>query len=178
MGFGYNPTRTLRNIWMLSKYVRTQKIQIECPSDLNVNEEFYAKKNEVLPTVYPWNYKLAISFFANMLLWFAPSTISKEERKEVSKITSLHKSYSERIVNGRVSPIGDEPSPTALTGFRLINPVEGDMISLFREINCETSSFTLPLNKKFEIISGQGTIVDNKLVLSEKLTYAILAEVK
>ena len=177
-GFGYNPTRTLRNIWMLSKYVRTQKIQIECPSNLNVNEEFYVNKNEVLPTLYPWDYKLAISFFANMLLWFAPSTISKEERQEVSKMTSLHKLYSERIVNGQVVPIGDEPSQTALTGFKLINPIDGDMISLFRELNCEKNAFQLPENKKFEIISGKGQIIGNNLVLDEKLTFAILAEVK
>jgi len=78
-GIGYHPEDTLNNLWTLSQYVRTQTLQIEIPAHEAVNNDFYIDRNQIQPDLYSAEYWAAIALFANPLLWFAPSVISKEE---------------------------------------------------------------------------------------------------
>lgn len=134
VGLGYHPEATLNNLWTLSRYTRTQTLQIEIPSHEDVNHEFYAQSNRIQPDLYSAEYWAAIALFANPLLWLAPSVISKELTAVYRKMINLHLQYRDRIFAGEIFPIGQEPNGAAITG--LVSHNENDnsgFVLLFRE---------------------------------------------
>jgi hypothetical protein len=152
-GIGYHPEDTLNNLWTLSQYMRAQTLQIEIPAHEAVNNDFYIDRNQIQPDLYSAEYWAAIALFANPLLWLAPSVISKELTATYRKIMNLHRSYRDRIFAGEISPIGQEPNGSAITGFISHNEeTDTGMLILFRELNGSKSAhFDIPQlgNKKY-----------------------------
>lgn len=131
-GLGYHPERTLRNFWKLSRYMRSEMLQIELANPGDVNPAFYANKGETLPTVYDLEYWAAVTMFANPLIWMAPSTVSKENRAVIKRMMMLHRQEAERIFAGTVIPVGNMPSGSEMTGFVSVSDCGGELI-IYRE---------------------------------------------
>ncbi|MCF6176537.1 MAG: alpha-galactosidase [Victivallaceae bacterium] len=139
-GIGYHPEDTLNNLWTLSKYTRTQTLQIEIPAHEDVNHTFYSARSRMQPDLYSAEYWAAIALFANPLLWLAPSAISEQLIETYRKMMDLHLKYRERIFAGDIFPVGQEPNGSAITGFISHNDTEDSgMLLLFRELNGQKS---------------------------------------
>ncbi|MCK5843880.1 MAG: alpha-galactosidase, partial [Victivallales bacterium] len=146
-GIGYHPEDTLNNLWSLSRYLRTQTLQIEIPSHDDVNKEFYKSKDRLSPDLYPADYWAAIALFANPLLWLAPSKVSDALVCNYRKIIDLHLEHREAIFKGEISPVGLEPNGSEITGFISHNYTGASgYLLLFREIRA-TESAELSINR-------------------------------
>ena len=135
----YYPWLTLKNLWDLSAYVPTQKLQIEF---LNLE-----RNNDILaPQNYSNEYVFAITMFANPLCWFEPSALSSKTLERYRNIISFYKKYRDNIFEGHIFPIGDRPSGYSWTGLQSHNPLtnKGFMI-IFREYNKERAKIIKPL---------------------------------
>ena len=131
-GVGYHPERTLRNLWKLARYMRSEKLQIEVANPDDINPEFYAAKGEVLPSVYDFEYWVAVTMFANPLIWMAPSMVSPENRAVLKKMMTLHRAEAENIFAGTVYPAGNMPDGASMTGFAAVSEKEVQLI-IYRE---------------------------------------------
>jgi hypothetical protein len=131
----YHPESSLKNLWKLSKYVRPQVLQIEVANPRATDHETYAKTELPDPTLYPIEYWLAITMFANPLIWLAPSQLSSSTKKIFRKMIDLHLKYRKQIFEEEIYPIGAEPNGKAMSGFISTNSdgTKG-FILVFREL--------------------------------------------
>ena len=143
-GLGYHPERTLRNLWRMAKWVPAQKLQIEVPWPGDINRDFYRKKGESFPDVYPWEYWLAIPMVASPLLWFTPSALPDNKRAECRKMMELHRKLHSMLANADVIPVGEAPTGSSVTGFLARGEKAGYLV-LFREKDCQNDMTELSL---------------------------------
>lgn len=163
-GVGYHPEKTLRSLWRLAKYMRTQELQIEVPYAGDINPEFYAKKTWVPPQTYPQEYWAAIAMFANPLLWFAPSRVKPEDRGAIRGVMEIHKKYRDTVFAGEILPVGEEPSGKAYTGLLSRNDATGKAcLILYREAKApeENAEIALPgvRAERWSVVSGSGKVI-------------------
>ncbi|MFA6816211.1 MAG: hypothetical protein WCS73_07960 [Lentisphaeria bacterium] len=162
----YHPESTLKNLWCLSKYVRSQILQIEVADPNLIDSAIYAKKQLSPPDIYPLEYWLAISMFANPLIWLAPSKLPDDSKKVFRQMIDLHLKYRAEIFREEIYPIGDEPNGKALTGFISTNSMgTKGFLLLFREaLAPESTLLKISYIKQpvvFHKIAGKtGEIVD------------------
>ena len=132
---GYYPYQTLRNLWMLSKYVPTQNIQLEF-----LNKWRYADKynDAYAPANYNFEYLFAITMMAQPLAWMQAHNLPPEGF-ELSSVIKRYRAYQNRIHQGLILPIGDEPSGQSWTGFQSIQE-QGGFLLVFRENNCQKTA--------------------------------------
>ena len=180
----YHPESTLKNLWRLSQYMRPQILQIEVANPHAVNYEAYMKKQLPAPDRYPVEYWLAISMFANPLIWLAPSLLPDDTKKVFREMIDLHLEYRMQIFEDEIYPIGNEPNGKALTGFISTN-ADGTkgFILAFRELEGPGSAvWDIPIikNKSVKITeiaaSTQGEIIwldagKIQVKLAEKASY-------
>jgi hypothetical protein len=175
---GYHPEKTLRSLWRLSRYVRTESLQIEIPAPDDVLPEFYESLRLANPCCYPLEYWAAIPMFASPLLWFAPSTVSPETRETVRRMMSLHRSIRDGVFGGHVFPVGEEPDGGAITGFY----ADRGWLLAFREAGCGRDTIQLELPASIprihpELLSGTGSLEQNSdgisLTLPERCACAL-----
>ena len=157
----YHPEHTLRNLWMLSKYMCPEDLQIEVASPGSVADEVYSLENR--PDSYSLEYWAAIALVANPLIWTAPSKISAEEKLIFRKMNDLHRKLRDQLSDCEIIPIGKEPDGSAVTGFFAKNRKQGkSFLLLFREKNSmdEKSTITLPCTKavQWNLIAGVGAV--------------------
>ena len=159
-GLGYHPERTLRNFWKLARYMRSEMLQVEMANPGDINPVFYANKGECLPSVYDLEYWAAVTMFANPLIWMAPSTVSKENRKVINRMMKLHRQEAEKIFAGTVVPVGNMPNGGEFTGFVSVSDNGGELI-IYREKDEKNGRAEIVLphvdgNFVPEIVSGTG----------------------
>lgn len=127
----YYPYWTLRNLWQLSKYVPSEKLQVEF---LNKWRNAAKYGNDVFaPNNYSFEYLFATTMAAQPLAWFEGSGLP-QEAMDVKKLISGYKKIQHGFHLGTVLPIGDEPSGRSWTGFQSINGKTGYLL-IFREKN-------------------------------------------
>ncbi|MBO7742391.1 MAG: alpha-galactosidase, partial [Victivallales bacterium] len=155
---GYHPEKTLRNLWMLSRYVRTQTLQVEVPApdDIPADMEFVRDPRE-----YSFEYWCAAAIFANMLIWTAPSRLSPENFAVLKKMIAVHKQLRRRFFNSVISPVGDCPDGRAISG--LLST--GGCAVYFREAGCPNSTTELPHGSNHRILAGNGKITGSAIEL-------------
>ncbi|MRX76948.1 alpha-galactosidase [Pedobacter petrophilus] len=125
----YYPYWTLRNLWMLSKYTPTQKIQVEFLNKWR-NQDKYGN-DKFSPSNYSFNYLFAITMAGQPLAWMEGTGLP-EEAFETANTIKKYKEIQADFHQGTVLPIGDEPSGQAWTGFQSINNKSGYLL-VFRE---------------------------------------------
>lgn len=125
----YYPYWTLRNLWMLSRYIPTQSLQIEF---LNIwrNQAKYAG-DPFGPVNYPFDYVFAITMIAQPLAWFEATGLPPEAFQSAPAIKK-YKSLQNEIHSGTILPIGNEPDGIQWTGFQSIIGNKGFLL-VFRE---------------------------------------------
>lgn len=103
----YYPYYTLRNLWMLSKYVPAQRLQIEFLNNWR-NRDKYPADDMLAPGNYSFDYLFAITMFAQPLAWFETSSLPPAAFK-TAPLINTYKQYWSKIHKGQIFPVGDEP---------------------------------------------------------------------
>jgi hypothetical protein len=160
----YYPHWTLRNLWMLSRYVPAQNLQIEFLNKWR-NADRYPADDPLAPHRVPWDYCFAITIVAQPLAWFEATGLP-EEAFEIAPLIKTYRQHQERIHAGQILPIGESSSPDSApsgaswTGFQSIGDHAGYVI-VYREWHTGDAG-RLKLwrlaNKRvrFERIAGKG----------------------
>ena len=154
----YHPERTWRNFWRLSRFARIQEILCEVPSPQNIDYDMYRAKNETPPDTYTWEYWLALSLFAQMLLWFSPSQLSPELRETAARFTAWRKKHNDQLLNSEIRRFGTEPDGASLSGLYTVSAEP--LAVIFREQHCKESQITVPCggkNRHWHLVFGNGS---------------------
>ena len=156
----YWPHHTLRNLWMLSRYMPAERLQIEF---LNVKNNVHEYVGDPLAPVR-WGQELAfaISMFASPLAWMELSALDEESTAVLKKAIAAYRPVQADILGGHVLPIGEEPDGIAWTGFQSVGKDGCGYILVLRESGPEEArSFKLwdrsLRSLKLEGILGDGT---------------------
>ncbi|WP_080905362.1 alpha-galactosidase [Parabacteroides sp. Marseille-P3160] len=127
----YYPYKTLRNIWMLSKYVPAQKMQVEFlnkwRNQTNYSDDVFA------PINYSMDYLFAIAMIGQPLAFMDVAALP-EDAFESKNIIREYKNIQYEFHKGIILPIGNEPSGKSWTGVQSIGNKEGFLL-VFRELN-------------------------------------------
>lgn len=127
----YYPYWTLRNLWMLSKYVPAEKLQIEFLNKWRNADKY---DNDIFaPGNYSFSYLFATTMAGQPLAWFEGSGLP-EEALSIGKLINAYKEVQHDFHQGVVLPIGEEPSGKSWTGFQSIHGDKGYFI-FYRENN-------------------------------------------
>lgn len=132
---GYYPYQTLRNLWMISKYVPTQNIQLEF-----LNKWRYIDKyNDIYaPANYNFEYLFAITMMAQPLAWMQAHNLPPQGF-DISPVIKRYREWQNNIHQGLILPIGNEPSGCSWTGFQSILEQKGFLL-IFRENNLKKTA--------------------------------------
>ncbi|MFW6188992.1 MAG: hypothetical protein ACOC7T_01045 [Planctomycetota bacterium] len=129
----YYPHYTLRNLWQLSRYVPTRRLQVEF-LDLSRNREKYPD-DPLRPQDYPIDYAFGVAMVGSPLAWMELSELSSAQVQALKPIVTAYRRQRERLSACEVWPIGEEPTGTAWTGFQALHPDGDGYLALFREMN-------------------------------------------
>lgn len=143
----YQPHKTLRNFWMLARYVPPEKTQFEVPNIANIIARLRDESDPLNPVHYSWDYIAAIVLFSSPLIWCEPSGLPAEARVSWKKMLGLHHAIRDELARGYTFPIGQEPSGRSWTGFQsyeIESPHTG-LLLVFREAT-ESASYAFTLN--------------------------------
>ena len=173
----YYPYWTLRNLWMLSKYVPAEKLQIEF-----LNTWRNAKKygdDPLAPANVPFGYAFATTMMGQPLAWFEGTGLPEEAFKIAPSIKAYQK-HMAKIHKGTILPIGDQPNGTTWTGFQSIVSDKEGYLLVFREYNkidqAEMKLYDLAGKKiKCKQITGQGKDTTIKVDAEGKATFKLPA---
>lgn len=135
-GRTYYPYRTLRNLWDLSKYVPTQRFQIEV---CNVNNNIDKYEGDALAVnTYSQDYAFAVAMVANPLMWMEMQNLLEEDKIKLKGIISAYKKERKALAECFIEPIGERPSGIGFTGFKASKNGSGFLI-LFKEKTSDSS---------------------------------------
>ncbi|MDP4275438.1 MAG: alpha-galactosidase, partial [Bacteroidota bacterium] len=155
----YYPYWTLRNLWMLSRYIPPQNLQTEFLNKWR-NADKYGE-DPLAPGNYSFDYLFAITMVAQPLAWFEGSGLPREAFS-VAESINKYKQVMNDLHSGIILPVGDEPSGKSWTGFQSQKSGSDEgYVLIFRELNdSKTGKFDLPLlssgSYHFERIMGCG----------------------
>src|SRR5690606_8331329 len=156
----YYPHFTLRNLWMLSKYIAPQRLQIEFLNKWR-NMDKYPKGDLFARECYSFEYLFAITMPAQPLAWLEARNLP-QETFNTAELIKTYKEYWKEWHSGQIFPIGEEPSGISWTGFQsVLKEKSSGYVLVFREMTPRNnSSFELsqlPAGKYyFELIAGEG----------------------
>jgi alpha-galactosidase len=181
-GQNYYPYTTLRNIWMLSKYVPPQNLQIEF---LNKWRNVAKYQGDPFgPANYSFEYLFAITMAAQPLAWFEATGLP-EEAFSVATVIKKYREIQFDFHNGNIFPVGDEPSGKSWSGFQSVQKNKGYFL-VFREANDKSKSeiktwltpgtkikCTPVLGKGAAFISKVGPEGDVSFRLDERNSYSL-----
>lgn len=131
----YYPYWSLRNLWMLSRYVAPQSLQIEFLNKWRNKEKYTGDK--FAPSTYSFDYLFAITMAAQPLAWFEAANLL-DEAFSTGEVIKKYKTVQHDFHTGYVFPVGDEPSGKSWCGFQSVKDKKGYFL-LFREFNKEES---------------------------------------
>ncbi len=154
----YYPHWTLRNLWMLSRYVPARALQIEF---LNVwrNADLYPEGDPLAPVHVPFEYAFAVTMMAQPLAWFEATGLPAEAF-DLAETLDTYRCHQTAVHEGLIVPVGEEPSGTGWTGFQSIRE-DGGYVLVFRERTArDTADIDLFAMEgpavAFEAVLGQG----------------------
>lgn len=127
----YYPYWTLRNLWMLSKYVPAERLQIEFLNKWR-NADKYGG-DPFAPANYTLEYLFATTMAAQPLAWMEAGGLP-DEALSLGDPVERYKQVQHDFHSGVILPVGDEPSGRSWTGFQSVNGDRGYFI-FYREQN-------------------------------------------
>lgn len=127
----YFPHRTLKNFWLLSKYVPASRFQFEVINPA-LNKEVYAPDDEFAPARCGIDYLFASVMLSNPLFWMEMQFLTDEDSAKLKAMISVFKQYGRVFSEGDVAPIGQTPSGRSFTGFYIRHGGE-EYALVFRE---------------------------------------------
>jgi alpha-galactosidase len=171
----YYPHTTLRNLWMLSKYVPPQNLQIEFLNNFR-NKDKYPISDTLAPGKLPFEYTFAITMMAQPLAWMEATGLPKEAFAITPVVRKYHQIQAD-IHAGKILPIGTEPSGVSWTGFQSVQKNKG-YILIFRELNDKKSTIIetwLPNGRRVRLnaVLGQGKSMDVVTGKNGRVTFTL-----
>ena len=158
----YFPHRTLKNLWLLSKYIPASRFQFELVNP-DLNTESYAPTDAFSTARYDIDYLFASVMLSNPLFWMEMQFLSDENTEKLKNIISIFKKYRSVFSEGDVSPIGEKPSGRSFTGF-MIKHDDDEYMLVFREVTeKESGIFFVPSEKTSVEILYTNTEVSAKI---------------
>ena len=152
------PHRTLKNLWMLSRYIPASRFQFEIVNP-ELNADCYQADDEFAPVHYDIDYLFASVMLSNPLFWMETQFLSETNRKKLSETVAFWKNYRGVFSRSDIMPIGEMPSGRSFTGFYING--EGERYALiFREAaEDDTGVFSLPCGgEKAEVLLSNGEV--------------------
>ena len=134
----FYPHRTLKNLWLLSKYLPAKRFQFELVNP-DLNRESYEPDDEFSTPRYGIDYLFASVMVANPLFWMELQFLSKENCEKLKKLLAVWKEHRALFTEGDVRPIGEKPSGRSFTGFHITRGGE-EYLLLFREATQKQSA--------------------------------------
>jgi hypothetical protein len=128
----YYPHWTLRNLWMLSRYVPTRTLQVEFLNKWR-NPDKYPANDPLAPHRLPFDYCFAVTMAAQPLAWFEASNLPTEAF-EIEGLVRVYREHQAALHAGIILPIGESPNGTGWTGFQSSSGQEGYFL-VYRELN-------------------------------------------
>lgn len=181
----YYPYRTLRNLWMLSRYVPAENIQLEFLNNWR-NRDKYATDDALAPGAYSFEYLFAITMAGQPLAWMEASNLP-EDGFDIAELIRSYREVSADFHSGVVMPIGAEPDGYSWTGFQSICGENEGYLLVYRENASQDGELSayLPAGAKVEVqnVLGYGpkkkvlkVAESGKIVLSlpSENSYALL----
>lgn len=155
----YYPCWTLRNLWMLSRYVPPQNLQIEFLNNFR-NTNKYAKDDLLAPSTVSFDYEFALTMMAQPLAWMEATGLPEKALNTTGSSIKKYVKLQSELHAGQIFPIGDEPTGTSWTGFQSIMDGQGYLL-IIRERNTHSTNSVqtwLPAGKKVKLQAelGQG----------------------
>ncbi len=162
----YYPHWTLRNLWMLARYLPAQRLQIEF---LNVwrNTDRYPADDPLAPRHVPFEYAFAVTMMAQPLAWFESQSLP-EEAFVTSAALRTYRAHQRAIHTGQIWPIGEEPSGASWTGFQSTNGDEG-YLAVYRERTARPSA-------RMRLVGAQGCLICCEALLGQGAAFAERAD--
>lgn len=172
--FTYFPYSTLRNLWMLSRFVPPQILQIEFLNKWR-NEVLY-KGDPLAPANYSFDYVFAITMMAQPLAWFEATNLP-EEAMGTAPLIMKYREIQEDLHKGIILPIGNEPNGNSWTGFQSVHNTSGYFL-VFRENHTASSALIktwLPEGSKVNCIPlmGNGKAFTEKVGFEGSLPFTL-----
>lgn len=152
----YYPYKTLRNLWLLSKYVAPERFQIEFLNPWR-NPDKYPSNDIFAPSNYPFDYIASTTFAAQPLAWMEASNLP-EEAFAVGDLLRDWLKLSPVIHSGTILPIGSEPSGRSWTGFQSVTDERSGYLIVYREL-------TPTAKARIQTWLPEGTRVNCKAIL-------------
>ena len=149
------PHRTLRNLWMLSRYIPSSKFQFEI-NNPDINTEVYSDDDAFRPCLYDMDYLFAAVMVANPLFWMELQFLSQDRRSQLKNIIPVWKEHRSILAKADVEPIGEKPSGRSFTGFYISTDGKPQYLLLLRE-STEKSKIVMPSpvdNAKTKILAS------------------------
>ena len=175
----YYPYRTLRNLWMLSRFVPSQRLQTELVNP-DLYPESFAPDDVFQAKNFTMDYLFAIAAMANPLFWMEVQFLSESRARELARILPVWKSIRDDLANADVMPLGSEPDGCSFTGFFATG--KENYLLLFREKTGKNEiAFSLPQTfRQFTVIATNfgGTVTPIpggvKVTFNEDNTYLLV----
>lgn len=160
----YYPYRTLRNLWMLSKYIPSEKIQVEFLNKWR-NSEKYLPADPLAPFQIPFSYQVASTFAGQPLAWMEVSQLPGEAY-EISELLNAYKKVQFDFHSGIIIPVGSEPNGMNWSGFQSLDSENGFFL-IFRAYTTESTAWIktqLPSNHKIKLehLFGNGISIETE----------------
>jgi hypothetical protein len=132
----YYPYQTLRNLWMLARYVPAEKLQIEFLNNRR-NVDKYVDK--FAPSRYTFDYLFATTMAGQPLAWMEASNLD-EDMFSTGDLIRRYRKLQADFHCGTILPIGDEPSGSAWTGFQSVTTPRSGYLLIYREAHPQSET--------------------------------------
>lgn len=178
-GGTYYPHRTLKNIWMLSKYLPTQKFQFELANP-DLNGSFYKETDEFAPKNYSMDYLFAVCMLSNPLFWMEMQFLSTERKTELKRIMPIWKELKEELSSAKVTPILEKPTGRSISGFKVEVEGKEKYLLVFRESTNKDTARIETASENYSVLASNNEVLLNKhggmltVKFTEKRSYALI----
>lgn len=158
----YWPHQTLRNFWMLSRWIDPRRLHMEFLN--NQRHPGNYPEDPLAPSLYRSDTLFASVMFGSPLASMELSGLSQEYMADVVPLVCLWKAHRAQLYAGTILPIGNVPDGYEWTGFASVGatPRQGYVV-LFRQANAESAwRLALPGVKTatchWEVLAGHGAL--------------------
>ena len=139
----YFPYRTLRSLWMLSRWIPTRMLQFEVLNPRRHPENY--PDDPFAPGTYEMDYLFASVMAANPLLWCELSRLEPRDAAALRKIIAAWRPHRTALFQADVCPVGEEPSGRSCTGFWASCGTDHGYFIFLREKNdCTAAVYRIP----------------------------------
>ena len=136
----YRPAVVLRDAWHLAWYLNLNQFQITIQNCETIDRE----RSDAWR--YPQDYCTAIAIMGAPILFMELKYLSSKARELIARVVTPYREHRERMFDGYVYPIGNEPSGRTWTGFQCVLPDRREgYITVFRELESRVTERAIRL---------------------------------